>query len=169
MNSDNLITIPSVCLPRVYNKFDANYIEGIFCELFGPNMYGESCVEQIDMITRTDRNTGENFHVVFVHFSEHMYYSEYLSDFVTRIEKDEEIKIQYNPPWFWKVRKNTATKHKNSGRNGPRIMSRRDEEELMNAQREIIQNRNNNKSKEDTDKDKEEDTDTDKEEDTEED
>ena len=44
-------------------------------------------------------------------------------------------------------------------------MSRRDEEELMNAQREIIQNRNNNKSKEDTDKEEH----TDKEDDTEED
>ena len=109
-------------------------------------MYGNSCVEKVDMITRTDRNTGEPFHVVFIHFSEHMYQSEYLSDFAERIDKDEEVKIQYSPPWFWKVRKNKAATRKEV-RAGPRIMSRRDEEELMKAQREILQERNNTSGK----------------------
>lgn len=136
------ITIPSVCLPRVYKKFDSNYIEGIFCELFGPDMYGNSCVEKIDMISRTDRNTGEPFFVVFIHFSEHMYYSEFLNDFSQRINNNEEVKIQYNPPWFWKVRKNNASTRKET-RTGPRIMSRKDEEEFMEAQKSIIQERNN--------------------------
>ena len=141
MNSNNVIAIPSVCLPRVYHKFDANYVEGIFCELFGPDMYGNSCVEKVDMISRTDRNTGEPFHVVFIHFSPNMYQSDYLSDFAARIDKDEEVKIQYNPPWFWKVRKNKASARKEV-RNGPRIMSRRDEEEFMSKQQDIIAERN---------------------------
>ena len=140
MTSNNVITIPSVCLPRVYHKFDANYVEGIFCELFGPDMYGNSCVEKVDMISRTDRNTAEPFHVVFVHFSPNMYHSDYLSDFAARIDKDEEVKIQYNPPWFWKVRKNKAPTRKEV-RSGPRIMSRRDEEEFMTKQQEIIRER----------------------------
>ena len=127
-----------MCLPRVYHKFDANYVEGIFCELFGPDMYGNSCVEKVDMISRTDRNTSEPFHVVFIHFSEHMYQCDYLSDFAQRINNDEEVKIQYNPPWFWKVRKNKATARKDV-RTGPRIMSRKDEDELMKAQRDILQ------------------------------
>jgi len=142
MNSnDDVIALPSVCLPRVYYKFDANYIEAIFCELFGPDMFGESCIDKVDIIQRNDRNTGEPFHVVFIHFSEHMYFSEYLNDFATRINNDEEINIQYNHPWFWKVRKNKASSRKEV-RTGPRIMSRRDEEELMNKQREIIRERN---------------------------
>lgn len=144
------IAIPSVCLPRIYNKFDANYVEGIFCELFGPDMYGNSCVEKVDIISRTDRNTGEPFHVVFVHFSKEMYHNDYLNDFAERINNDEEIKLQYNPPWFWKVRKNNANKRKEE-RTGPRIMSRKDEAELMKAQREIIQNRNNKTSSKDED------------------
>ena len=131
-----LIIIPSVCLPRVYHKFDANYVEGIFCELFGQDMYGNSCVEKVDMVSRTDRNTGEPFHVVFIHFSDHMYYSDYLGDFAARIGKDEEVKIQYNPPWFWKVRKNKAANRKEV-RTGPRIMSREDEAEIMAKQQEI--------------------------------
>jgi len=140
MASNNTIAIPSVCLPRVYHKFDANYVEGIFCELFGPDMYGNSCVEKVDMVSRTDRNTGEPFHVVFIHFSDHMYYSDYLSDFAARIGKDEEVKVQYNPPWFWKVRKNKAA-HRKEVRTGPRIMSRNDEAEIMAKQQEIVKAR----------------------------
>lgn len=140
-SNNNTLAIPSVCLPRVYHKFDANYVEGIFCELFGPDMYGNSCVDKVDMVSRTDRNTGEPFHVVFIHFSDHMYYSEYLSDFAARIGNDEEVKIQYNPPWFWKVRKNKAANRKEV-RTGPRIMSRKDEAEIMKAQSEILQKRN---------------------------
>lgn len=140
-SNNNTIAIPSVCLPRVYHKFDANYVEGIFCELFGPDMYGNSCVDKVDMVSRTDRNTGEPFHVVFIHFSDHMYYSEYLSDFAARIGNDEEVKIQYNPPWFWKVRKNKAATRKEV-RTGPRIMSRKDEAEILRAQSEILQGHN---------------------------
>lgn len=142
MASNNDITLPSVCLPRIYHKYDKNYVEGIFCELFGPDSYGNSCVRQIDIIKRTDRNTSEPFNVVFVHFSEQLPHSDFLADFAERINNREEVKIQYNPPWFWKVRKNTSTPGKDV-RTGPRIMSRKDEEELMQAQREIVQKRNN--------------------------
>ncbi len=131
-----LIRIPSVCLPRVYHKFDANYVEGIFCDLFGQDMYGNSCVEKVDMVSRTDRNTGEPFHVVFIHFSDHMYYSDYLGDFAARIGKDEEVKIHYKPPWFWNVRKNKSANRKEV-RTGPRIMTRNDEAEIMAKQQEI--------------------------------
>tara|TARA_B100001094_G_scaffold313017_1_gene350326 strand:- start:35 stop:385 length:351 start_codon:yes stop_codon:yes gene_type:complete len=71
-----------------------------------------------------------------------MYHSDYLSDFAERIHNDEEVKIQYNAPWFWKVRKNKAAARKQEVRTGPRIMSRKDEEELMTKQREIIKERN---------------------------
>jgi hypothetical protein len=131
------ITIPSVCLPRVWCNFDKNYVEGIFCELFGPDAQGDSCVQRVDMITKKDRNTGEDFWVVFVHFSELMISTDYLEDFVNRIEANEEVKIQYNPPWFWKVRKNTGTR-KQFERSGPRIMSKRDEEQLIATQKEIL-------------------------------
>ena len=141
MASNDTIEIPSVCLPYVHHKFDANYVEGIFRELFGPDMYGNNCVKKIDLISRTDRKTGEPFHVVFIHFSEHMYYSDYLSYFAAQISSDDEVKVQYNPPWFWKVRKNKAVTRKKV-RSGPRIMSRNDEAEIMKAQSEILQERN---------------------------
>ena len=115
MTSNNVIAIPSVCLPRVYHKFDANYVEGIFCELFGPDAYGNSCVDKVDMISRTDRNTGEPFHVVFVHFSEHMYQSEYLSDFANGLTRMKRSRSS-TTPWFWKVRKNKAASRKDTHR-----------------------------------------------------
>ena len=134
------IQIPSICIPRVWHKFDRDYVEGIFCELFGPTATGDSCVTQIDMIPKKDRNTGENFWVVFVHFSPDMFSSDYLADFADRITKDEEVKIQYNPPWFWKVRKNKGTR-KERARPGPRIMSARDEQEFMAKQKQILAER----------------------------
>ena len=134
------IQIPSICIPRVWHKFDRHYVEGIFCELFGPTATGDSCVTQTDMIPKKDRNTGENFWVVFVHFSPDMFSSDYLADFADRISKDEEVKIQYNPPWFWKVRKNKGTR-KERARPGPRIMSARDEQEFMAKQKQILAER----------------------------
>jgi len=113
-------------------------VEQVFCEIFGPDIYGESCVDRVDIIVRQDRNTNEPFHVVFVHFSENMEPTEYVVDFSKRIIDDEEVKIQYDYPWFWKVRQNRNNKVQGTG---PRIMSKRDEEALMNTQRTILRNR----------------------------
>ena len=140
------VKIPSVCLPRVWYKFDKNYVEGIFCELFGPDAHGDSCVTRIDFLPKKDRNTGEDFWVVFIHFSELINSTEFLEDFAKRINSNEEVKIQYNPPWFWKVRKNTG-KRREATRSGPRIMSLKDEEELMATQKQILAERNNTSGK----------------------
>lgn len=138
--ASNTVQIPSVCLPRVFHKFDKNYVEQVFCELFGPDITGNSCVERVDIIVRHDRNTNEPFHVVFVHFSENMAPTEYVIDFSKRILADEEVKIQYDYPWFWKVRQNRNQKIKNSS--APRIiMSNRDEQQLMETQRTILRER----------------------------
>ena len=51
------------------------------------------------------------------------------------------LKLKNNPPWFWKVRKNKAAAGRKEVRAGPRIMSRKDEEEFMKTQRVIIQER----------------------------
>lgn len=141
--ASNTVQIPSVCLPRVYYKFDKNYVEQVFCELFGPDIHGNSCVERVDIIVRHDRNTNEPFHVVFVHFSENMAPTEYVVDFSKRILADEEVKIQYDYPWFWKVRQNRNQKLQTTS--GPRIMSKRDEETLMETQRTILRERANKK------------------------
>lgn len=134
MASTTTVQIPSLCIPRVFFNFDEAYIERVFCDLFGSDVHGKSCVERIDLITKEDRKTGEPFLVVFLHFVKEMPASEELTAFIQRIESGEEVKIEYRYPWFWKVRKNMATKHT---RRGPRIMNAKDEADLRKFQKEI--------------------------------
>jgi hypothetical protein len=128
------VQIPSLCIPRMFVNFPPGYIEEVFCNLFGPNVQGNSCVECIDLITREDRKTGEPFQVAFLHFVKDMPASEELVAFIQRIDEGQEVKIEYRFPWFWKVRKNMAI---NYSRRGPRIMSAKDEEDLRNYQKKI--------------------------------
>ena len=128
------VQIPSLCIPRVYFHFDEAYIEQVFCVLFGSDVHGKSCVERIDLIKQENRRTGEQYKVAFLHFVKEMPASEELTAFIQRIESGGEVKIEYRYPWFWKVRKNKATKHT---RRGPRIMSANDEAELRKFQKEI--------------------------------
>ena len=133
--------IPSLCIPRVYHKFDEAYIEQVFCQLFG-TLRGKSCIERIDLVQRVDRNTNDPFFVAFLHFTkEGVPTTKELSAFVQRIENGDEVKIEYSHPWFWKVRKNNAKKR---GRvaGGPRmLLSEEDVEELKKYQQNYQQER----------------------------
>ena len=134
------IVIPSLCIPRVYYKFDEAFIEQVFCHLFG-TVRGRSCVERIDLINRQDRNTGEPFHVVFVHFVESgVTETKELKAFVERIEAGNEVKIEYSHPWFWKVRKNQAKRRGRAA--GPRmLLSEEDVEEVKQHQKKYHEQR----------------------------
>ena len=102
------VQIPSVCLPRIYNRFDESYVEQVFVGLFGGTTKNESCIQRIDMVQRQDRNTGDYFNLVFVHFKPEMAITDELTAFIKKIEDGEEVRIMYSHPWFWKVRKNTT-------------------------------------------------------------
>lgn len=132
------IKIPSVCMPRVFIRFDEDYINRVFCDLFGGAISQPdraSCIDRIDMIQREDKRTGELFHVVFIHFVEEgVISSPEAVAFVEKITANEEVKIEYSHPWFWKVRKNNATKHT---RRGPRILSEKDTAEIRAAQKAL--------------------------------
>lgn len=134
------IVIPSLCIPRVYHKFDEAYIEQVFCRLFG-TVRGRSCVERIDLINRQDRNTGEPFHVAFIHFVESgVAETKELKTFVERIEAGSEVKIEYSYPWFWKVRKNQAKRRGRAA--GPRmLLSEEDVEEVKQHQKKYQEQR----------------------------
>jgi len=128
------IQIPSLCIPRVYHKFDEAYIEQVFCQLFGL-VGGKTCIERIDLVSRVDRNTSEPFFVAFLHFTQAGVPStKELVTFVQRIEAGDEIKIEYSHPWFWKVRKNNAKRRVRG--NGPRVLlSEEDVSELKQFQK----------------------------------
>ena len=134
------VSIPSLCIPRVYHKFDEAYIEQVFCQLFG-TVRGRSCIERIDLINRQDRNTGEPFHVAFIHFVESgVAETKELKAFVERIEAGNEVKIEYSHPWFWKVRKNQAKRRGRAA--GPRmLLAEEDVEEARQHQRNYREQR----------------------------
>ena len=134
------MSIPSLCIPRVYYKFDEAYIEQVFCQLFG-TVRGRSCIERIDLINRQDRKTGELFHVAFIHFVESgVSETKELKAFVERIEAGNEVKIEYSHPWFWKVRKNQAKRRGRAA--GPRmLLAEEDVEEARQHQRSYREQR----------------------------
>ena len=134
------IQIPSLCIPRVYHKFDEAYIEQVFCQLFGL-VEGKSCIERIDLVSRADRVTGEPFYVAFLHFTgAGVPSTKELVTFVQRIEAGDEVKIEYSHPWFWKVRKNNAKRRGRSA--GPRmLLSEEDVEEIKSHQKAFREKR----------------------------
>ena len=134
------IQIPSLCIPRVYHKFDEAYIEQVFCQLFGL-VEGKSCIERIDLVSRVDRVTSEPFYVAFLHFTgAGVPSTKELVTFVQRIEAGDEVKIEYSHPWFWKVRKNKAKRRGRAA--GPRmLLSEEDVEEIKSHQKAFREKR----------------------------
>ena len=131
------MNIPSICIPRVHYKMNGDDVAQVFNELFA-----QDCVDHVDMVQREDRNTGYSFFVSYVHFKPITDIDAFQEGggeiFLKKIEAEQEVKLIYRDPWFWKVRKNTKTKHV---RKGPRILAGEDEAEFMKQQKEIIQRR----------------------------
>ena len=140
--ASQMIQIPSICIPRVYINYNEDFVTRVFNELFGDDENGNSCVERVDMKLREDKRTGEEFWMVFVHFSPQMARTRELEAFVERLEQGEQVKIQYRHPWFWKVSKNKSVK---KPRQGPRILSVEDEEDIKKFQKEQLENKKSKK------------------------
>lgn len=131
--ASQMIQIPSICIPRVYINYNEDYVARVFDELFGDDETGNSCVQRVDMKEKQDKKTGEDFWMVFVHFSPKMERTRELEAFVERLEQGQQVKIQYRHPWYWKVSKNNSVR---KPRQGPRILSVEDEEDIKKFQKE---------------------------------
>jgi hypothetical protein len=152
--STNFVDFPSVCLPRIWSRFDKTYVETVFINLLGPDAENNSCIKRIDFLSRTDNRTQEPYWLVFVHFSDKMLPSQQISDFVDRINAgglsiiyDQE---NYGNAW-WKVRPCTAKspqtppyKDLTALPRGPRLMTK-EEEQQISAARNTIQAEQTNK------------------------
>lgn len=105
------LQIPSICLPRIYYKFDKTFIEQKFNAIFGCSAISHgSCVQRVDIVSRTDTRTGEPYNMAFVHFtSEGVIVTPQIQSFVNELNSNYETRIYYDTPWFWKVRKNLST------------------------------------------------------------
>ena len=131
------ITVPSVCIPRVHYTITDEKVAKVFNEVFG-----QDCVHHVDMVARQDRNTGYSFFIAYVHFSEIQDVDAFEQCggqmFLAKINADEEVKLVYRDPWFWKIRRNTKTKH---ARRGPRILTEEETEAFMAYQKKVLAER----------------------------
>jgi hypothetical protein len=88
---------PSICIPRVFRNIGEKRIFAIFREL------RVGFVDKIDMVERTDKD-GKTYNTVFVHFTHWFVKDEAADALRERLLANEQVKIVYDEPWFWKIR-----------------------------------------------------------------
>jgi hypothetical protein len=93
---------PSICIPRVFSNITKARVEAIFRNLdFGD-------IERVDMVQRVNDN-GDRFQRVFVHFKR--WNDDEQSEKVRQmLLADQEVKVVYDDPWFWKLRASKSTR-----------------------------------------------------------
>lgn len=140
------IMVPSLCLPRVYCKFDESYIERVFNTLLYTNDE-YSVVDHIDMVPRIDNKTEEPYFLVFVHFRSNIIKTDAVEDLVSRIERGEEVRLVYNAPWFWKARKNHSVLEEQKQQQPPKstetprmAIDPKEAAKIKEIQKEFVQN-----------------------------
>tara|TARA_B110000467_G_C18209630_1_gene416629 strand:- start:15 stop:446 length:432 start_codon:yes stop_codon:yes gene_type:complete len=105
------VQIPSICVPRAHVSVTEKLVEQTFDQLFGAGT-----VRDVDMLLREDYKTGEFFWLMFVHFNNYsptrddINLVDCINDFVKRVSIGEELRIQYNAPYFWKAYKTLPAK-----------------------------------------------------------
>lgn len=90
------LSVPSICIPRVFSNISDKRIFAIFREL------RVGFVEKIDLVERTGKD-GVSYNMVFVHFRNWFVNDEMAYAMRQRLLDGEQVKIVYDEPWFWKV------------------------------------------------------------------
>ena len=88
------MTSYNLCIPRVFNTFNESQIRATFEQLnFG----------HIDKVVIV-RKKNEKFNIAFVYYKK-WYDNDNAQRAISRLENNQDIKIVYDMPWFWKVTK----------------------------------------------------------------
>ena len=88
-----IITEPSICIPRTLNNITWRTVKDTFEEILG-----KGTVERVDLIN--DRN-GDPFCKVFIHMR-YWPTDENAVNIRSRLVDGQTVKIVYDTPWFWK-------------------------------------------------------------------
>jgi hypothetical protein len=84
----------NLCIPRVFNTLNESQIRSTFEQLnFG----------KIDKVVIV-RKKNEKFNIAFVYYKK-WYDNDNAQRAIRRLENNQDIKIVYDTPWFWKVTK----------------------------------------------------------------
>jgi hypothetical protein len=83
---------PSLCIPRVFKNISREYIETVFTKL------NIGTIEKIDIIPSKEQH---NSNLVFIHLFWNQ--TENSKKARERLLTNQDIKVHYDEPWFWKV------------------------------------------------------------------
>jgi hypothetical protein len=92
---------PSICIPRAFPNITEARVRAIFREL------GWGTIERIDFVERTNKND-ENYLRYFIHFSS---WAEEYHDVRDAFMAEQEVKVVYDDPWYWRLSLNKGKKH----------------------------------------------------------
>jgi hypothetical protein len=103
------ITHPSICIPRTFPTIRGEQTKRAVFNTIKSLRIGY--IERIDTVHKTDKN-GERYCTVYIHMKWDMSNS-LARDTRQKLLQNEEIKIVYDDPWFWKCTMSTIDKPEN--------------------------------------------------------
>ena len=89
---------PSLCIPRTHANIRRERLFAVFRSL------GLGFIGRIDVVEKTDEQTGAPFIRVFIHFTK-WFRNDQTRQFLDHLETQKSANIVYDEPWYWKVTK----------------------------------------------------------------
>ena len=89
---------PSLCIPRTHANIRKERLFAVFRSL------GLGFIGRIDVVEKTDEQTGAPFIRVFIHFTK-WFRNPQTRRFLDHLETQKSANIVYDEPWYWKVTK----------------------------------------------------------------
>ena len=89
---------PSLCIPRTHANIRRGRLFAVFRAL------GLGFIGRIDVVEKTDEQTGAPFIRVFIHFTK-WFRNDQTRRFLDHLETQKSANIVYDEPWYWKVTK----------------------------------------------------------------
>lgn len=93
--NQNVITEPSICIPRTLNNVSWRDVKETFETLFG-----KGTVDRIDIVRRRDDDSP--FCRIFVHMRYWPQDNEQVMAWRKQLMEGTELKVVYKHPWYWK-------------------------------------------------------------------
>lgn len=116
MSTTEIITEPSICIPRTLNNVSWRDVKETFEKLLG-----KGTVERVDIVVRRDEESP--FCRIFVHMRYWDMNDESVAGWRQTLVDGGEIKVVHNHPWFWKcVASRVAKPVKTNVSSAPYIM-----------------------------------------------
>jgi hypothetical protein len=92
---NDIITEPSICIPRTLNNVSWRDVKETFEKILG-----KGTVERVDIVTRRDEDSP--FCRIFVHMRYWPVKDQQIAAWRNTLINGGEMKVVYNHPWFWK-------------------------------------------------------------------